>query len=83
MIERLPRTVEELENAPSEVHEEAAERLEALLAERRPGGQGQRRGHDLIGTWSDIPRQQMDSDLDQIRHANPPTPPVERDAPFH
>lgn len=34
----------------------------------------------LAGAWSDLDWQQTADELDRIRHAHPPTPPIELDA---
>lgn len=80
MIERLHRTIEALEQLPPEVQEEAAARLEALLSEKRSEGQSlqqKRSALDLIGSWSDIPWDEMEEALDRIRHESEPTPPID------
>jgi hypothetical protein len=30
----------------------------------------------LLGAWSDLDWEQAEDELDQIRHSNPPTPPI-------
>jgi hypothetical protein len=80
MIERLQRTFEELEQLSREAQEEVAAQIEALLAERKSVGQPQPhqpRALDRIGAWSDIPWEQIDEDLDTIRHESQPTPPID------
>jgi hypothetical protein len=80
MIERLYRTFEELEQLPTEVQEEVAAQIETLLAERKSAGQPQQHqpsALDRIGAWSDIPWEQMEEELDTIRHESQPTPPID------
>lgn len=80
MIERLHRTIEELGHLPPEVQEAAAEQLEALISAQRNERHDraeQRSALDLLGAWSDIPWERMDTELDRIRHENEPTPPID------
>jgi len=80
MIGRLQRTFEELEQLPREAQEEVAAQIEALLAEMKSAGHPrphQPSALDRIGVWSDIPWEQMEEDLDTIRHESQPTPPID------
>jgi hypothetical protein len=80
MIERLQRTFEELEQLPREAQEEVAAQIETLLAEMKSTGHPephQPGALDRIGAWSDIPWEQMEEDLDTIRHESQPTPPID------
>jgi len=80
ITERLHRTIEELEHLPPEAQEEAATQLEALLRrEQHPSATTStgRSTLDLIGAWSDIPWDEMEAELDRIRHESPPTPPID------
>ena len=83
ITERLHRTIGELEHLPPEAQEEAATQLEAILnREHQPGATHQpaRSALDLIGAWRDIPWDEMEAELDRIRHESPPTPPIDADA---
>lgn len=80
MIERLHRTIDALEQLPPDVQEEAAARLEALISEKQSEGHGaqqKRSALDLLGSWSDIPWDEMEQALDRIRHESEPTPPID------
>ncbi len=80
MIERLHRTIEELEQLPPDVQDEAAARLEALISESQKAqhvSPQTQRALDLIGSWSDIPWDEMEAALDRIRHESEPTPPID------
>ncbi len=82
ITERLHRTIEELERLPPEAQEEAATQLEAILQREHQSGDTAPTKHsalDLIGAWSDIPWDEMEAELDHIRHETPPTPPLDAD----
>ena len=89
MIDRLQDILPYLEHLPPEAQEEAATYIEALAEAlgRRPflSGHIQSVPHkresleqweDPAGAWSDLPDTMLE-ELDQLRHANPPTPPLE------
>ncbi len=89
MIDRLHEVLPYLEHLSPEAQEEAASYIEALAEafERADFVLGRirriprkiepaERWEDPAGAWSDLPDTMLD-DLDQIRHASPPTPPLE------
>lgn len=89
MIDRLHDVLPYLEQLPPEIQEEAATYIEALAEalEREAFVLGRIRStqHELqteehwedpAGAWRDLPDTMLE-ELDQIRHANPPTPPLE------
>ncbi len=89
MIDRLHDILPYLEHLPPEAQEEAANYIEALAEtlERRginPGRfppiphriQPTERWDDPAGAWRDLPDTMLE-DLDQLRRASPPTPPLD------
>ena len=38
-----------------------------------------RKAMEAIGAWEDLDWEELSAELDRIRHANPPTPPIELD----
>lgn len=88
MIDRLHDILPYLEHLPPEAQEEAANYIEALAEtfERRGINrehfspihrtQSIERWDDPAGAWRDLPDTMLE-DLDQLRHATPPTPPLE------
>lgn len=89
MIDRLSEILPYLENLPPEIQEEAATYIEALAEAleyeaatpghiQRPKPQIETSGHweDPAGAWRDLPDTMLD-ELDRIRHASQPTPPLE------
>jgi hypothetical protein len=89
MIDRLHNALSYLEQLPPEAQEEAATYIETLVeawrlalitdshAEEVPSQEPTNvEWQDPFGAWSDLPDTVLD-DLDQIRHASRPTPPLE------
>ena len=89
MIDRLHDVLPYLEHLPPEAQEEAASYIEALAEalEREafmPGRirrfpreiQSNEHWEDPAGAWRDLP-DTMHEELDELRHASPPTPPME------
>ena len=84
MIDRLQEVLPHLEHLPPEVQEEIANYIETLESEvfthgnlyTFPQTKYQEEWQDPAGTLSDLP-DDMFEELDRIRHANPPTPPIE------
>lgn len=84
MIDRLQDVLPYLEQLPPEAQEEAATYIEALAQVLRKHGtpnQTQERQieepwEDPAGAWSDLPDTMLD-ELDMLRHASPPTRPLE------
>ena len=89
MIDRLNDVLPYLEHLPPEAQEEAASYIEALAEAferkafvpehiRRIHGEAQpvEDWEDPAGAWRDLPDTMLE-DLDQLRHTNPPTPPLE------
>jgi hypothetical protein len=89
MIDRLHDVLPYLEHLPPEAQEEAATYIEVLAEvlgrEALVLGRIQRPPHvrepmeqweDPVGAWRDLPDSMLE-ELDQIRHATPPTPPLE------
>ncbi|HZT99311.1 MAG TPA: hypothetical protein VFA10_06600 [Ktedonobacteraceae bacterium] len=89
MIDRLHDVLSYLEQLPPEAQEEVASYIEALVEaleretfvpnhSRRVPREIQPTKHwgDPAGAWSDLPDTMLE-ELDRIRHANPPTPPLE------
>lgn len=89
MIDRLQDVLPYLEQLPPEAQEEAATYIEALAEalEREVYSSGSVRPipqeresmedwQDPAGAWSDLPDTMLE-ELDQLRHASPPTPPLE------
>ena len=89
MIDRLHDVLPYLEHLPLEAQEEAAIYIEALAEalareafmlgrirhvphERQP----REPWEDPAGAWRDLPDAMLE-ELDQLRHASPPTPPLE------
>jgi len=88
MIDRLHGVLPHLEQLPSEVQEEIAEYIEGLLGDlEREEAEGNHNGqtlpmmasakpwHDPVGSWQDLPDTMLE-ELDHLRHASPPTPPI-------
>ena len=89
MIDRLQDVLPYLEQLPPEAQEEAATYIESLAEafkhESLTPGRVQHTPHELqsaerwedpAGAWHDLPDNMLE-ELDQLRHANPPTPPLE------
>jgi hypothetical protein len=89
MIDRLHDVLPHLEHLPPEAQEEAATYIEVLAEalERQAFVHGRIRRvpheiqptehwEDPAGAWSDLPDTMLE-ELDQLRHASPPTPPLE------
>lgn len=89
MIDRLHDILPHVEQLPPEAQEELATYIEALievLERKARARQYDRRAlpnkkvaetwKDPAGAWSDLPDTFLE-DLDDLRHANPPTPPIE------
>ncbi len=89
MIDRLRDVLPYLEQLPPEAQVEAAGYIEALAEalEREAFVRGRIRRVpreiqpiepwvDPAGAWRDLPDTMLE-ELDQLRHANPPTPPLE------
>ncbi len=89
MIDRLRDVLPYLEQLPPEAQEEAAGYIEALtevlVREAFVRGRIPRVPRDIqpmehwedpVGAWRDLPDTMLE-ELDQLRHANPPTPPLE------
>ncbi len=89
MIERLQDILPYLEHLPPEAQEEAATYIEALAEALERGAyasdnskfarrerETMEEWEDPAGAWSDLP-DTMFEELDQLRHASPPTPPLE------
>ena len=80
MIERLQQVLTQIEQLPAEIQEEAAAQLEILAepfvaipsAKRTQG-----RGKSLAGAWRDLAWDDEAEAFDRMRHAAPPTPPIE------
>ena len=88
MIDRLQDVLPYLEHLPPEAQEEAATYIEALAEalEREAFVLGRSRSapyeresveqwEDPAGAWSDLPDTMLE-ELDRLRHASPPTPPL-------
>lgn len=89
MIDRLQDILPHLEQLPAETHEEVMAYIEVLLEalERDAVEHGRMRQtlpaipqtepwSDPVGDWSDLPDTMLD-ELEQLRYATPPTPPIE------
>ena len=89
MIDRLHDILPSLEHLPPEAQDEAATYIEALAeALQRASRFRTQTGvassqkpasvewQDPFGAWSDLPDTMLD-ELDQLRHASQPTPPLE------
>jgi len=87
MIDRLQDVLPYLEQLPPEGQEEAATYLESLAEafkhENLASGRIQHAPREIpsveswedpAGAWRDLPDNMLE-ELDQLRHANPPTPP--------
>ena len=90
MINRLQDVLPYLEQLPPEAQEEAATYIESLAEalehESLLLGRIQRvpieipsveHWEDPVGAWRDLPDDMLE-ELDQLRHASPPTPPLEQ-----
>lgn len=73
MIGRLQRALEHVDELPPDLQEQLAEIIEQHT---EPVGIPP---ESLAGAWSDLPDtfDEMLDALDRIRHASPPTPPVD------
>ena len=86
MIDRLQDVLPYLEQLPPEAQEEAAIYIESLAEAFKhesfaPGStqheiQSVERWEDPAGAWRDLPDNMLE-ELDRLRHAAPPTPPIE------
>lgn len=89
MIDRLHDVLPYLEQLPPEAQEEAADYIEALAEalehEAFVKGRSRHVPHEIqpmedwedpVGAWHDLPDTMLE-ELDQMRHASPPTPPLE------
>lgn len=87
MIESLQRAFAHAEHLPTDLQEELAAQIEALISAEMSEAitapdqlnTAPQSALDLAGAWSDIPWERMEQELDRIRHSNPPTPPFELD----
>ena len=83
MTDRLQTMINRLQQLPPQELEEVADRIEELLEqlERRVPARKIRQStsswRDLIGSWSGDDVDEMFTEMDRIRHANPPSPPLE------
>lgn len=81
MIDRLHEVLDRLEHLPQSEQEEVAEQLERLLAlieHRQPEVHKHSTSwRKLIGVWADDDVDTTYAELDRIRHANPPSPPLQ------
>lgn len=90
MIDRFNDILPYLEQLPQESQEEIMAYIEVLIdaLEREAIAHGRLREtlpempamepwSDPVGAWNDLPDTLLE-DLDQLRHAVPPTPPIER-----
>jgi len=81
MIDRLNEALDRLQHLPQSEQEEVAEQLEELLTRierRRAQGQEQSTAwRKLIGVWAYDDVDQAYAELDRIRHANPPSSPLQ------
>lgn len=73
MIDRLHRALEHIDELPSEIQEQLAEIIEQHTEPVDFPASA------LAGAWSDLPDtfDEMLDALDHIRHAAPPTPPID------
>jgi hypothetical protein len=90
MIDRLQEVLPYLEHLPLEAQEEAALYIESLIEALEsevffPGRirsvpyhhkESVEQWEDPAGAWQDLPDTMLE-ELDQLRHASPPTPPLE------
>jgi len=87
MIDRLNEVLPQLEQLPAETQEIVATYIEVLVEtlerDARAHGHIQQLSpiadpwKDPVGAWSDLPDTMLE-ELDQLRHAVPPTPPIEQ-----
>lgn len=73
MVDQLRELVQRVQQQPEAVQRRIAELIEQALEQAQSGivlG-------NYAGVWSDLPDDDEAETLDQIRHASPPTPPVE------
>ena len=88
MTDRLHDLLPSLEKLPPELQEEMASYIEALIETlqhtsidrthfKNQSVQEQKAWQDPFGAWNDLPDTMLD-ELNQLRHSNPPTPPVEQ-----
>jgi hypothetical protein len=72
MIDRLHRALEHIDELSPDLQEQLAEIIEQHTAPLEMSVTS------LAGAWGDLPDtfDEMLDALDQIRHANPPTPPI-------
>ena len=73
MIDRLHRALEHIDELPPELQEQLAEIIEQHTEPVDFPASA------LAGAWSDLPDtfDEMLDTLDEIRHASPPTPPID------
>ncbi|HEX6817368.1 MAG TPA: hypothetical protein VF120_03275 [Ktedonobacterales bacterium] len=73
MVERLQRALEHIDELPPELQEPLAELIEQHTAPALLPLDA------LAGAWNDLPDtfDEMLDTLDHLRHASPPTPPIE------
>ena len=73
MIDRLHRALEHVDELPLDLQEQLAEIIEQHTEPVDISSES------LAGAWSDLPDtfDEMLDALDRIRHASPPTPPVD------
>jgi hypothetical protein len=73
VIDRLKRTLEHVDGLPPDLQEQLAEIIKQHTESVNLAPES------LAGAWSDLPDTfgEMLDALDRIRHASPPTPPVE------
>lgn len=90
MIDHLHDVLPYLEHLPPEIQEEVASHIESLIdkIEHEAFMAGRIRHllqemqttedwEDPAGAWSDLPDTMLE-ELDLLRHANPPTPPLDQ-----
>lgn len=89
MIERLQRALKHVEELPPEVQEQLAEQIEEWTEPLdEPPGSSSGGGEDSLpksvldalavaGAWRDLQGDDEFEALDRIRHASPPTPPID------
>jgi hypothetical protein len=81
MLDRLHEVLDRIQYLPQSEQEEVVEQIERLLARierRRPKAQEHSTTwHKLIGVWANDNVDQAYAELDRIRHANPPSPPLQ------
>ena len=85
MNDRLHEILPSLEHLPPEAQEEAATYIAALVEALQHTSRLHRQAsqepvgvewQDPFGAWSDLPDTMLD-ELDRLRHASQPTPPLE------